>query len=66
VTARLNVNVNDETAVALRSLAAKQGTTVTEVVRRAVSVHRFLSDAQKRGDRIQLTDGRTTTLVVIL
>lgn len=56
---RLNVNLNDDTARALRDLAAEQGTTVTEIVRRAVSVYKFFDDARDEGKSIQLVDRST-------
>lgn len=49
---RLNININDETASALRELAKERGTSVTDIVRRAVSVYAYveeqLSDADKQ------------------
>ena len=51
---RLSVNINDETANALREIAKDEGTTVTEVVRRAVSVYKFFDDARDEGKTIQL------------
>ena len=44
MTTRLNVNINDETEAALNELAARRQTTVTEIVRRAVSVYKFVED----------------------
>ena len=51
---RLRVNINDETAAALRNLAKEEDTTVTEMVRRAVSVYKFFDDARDEGKTIQL------------
>jgi hypothetical protein len=51
MTTRLNVNINDETQAALEDLAARRQTTVTEVVRRAVSVYKFISDEVTDGDK---------------
>lgn len=56
MTTRLSVNINDETADALRQLAEEDGTTITEVVRRAVSVYKFFDDAKDAGKTIQLID----------
>lgn len=67
MTTRLNVNVNDATAAALRDLAAEEGTTVTEIVRRAVSVYKFFDDARDQNKTIQLVDedeGVTTIQMV--
>ena len=54
MTTRLSININDETAQALRELADESGTTVTEVVRRAVSVYKFFDDARDEVKTIQL------------
>lgn len=53
---RLSVNINDDTAAALRSLAEEDGVTITEVVRRAVSVYKFFDEAKEAGKTIQLVD----------
>lgn len=44
MTTRLNVNINDETAAALKDLAERRQTTVTEIVRRSVSTYKFIED----------------------
>ena len=51
MTTRLNVNINDETAAALQELASRRQTTVTEVVRRAVSIYKFIEDEVMDGDK---------------
>jgi hypothetical protein len=51
MTTRLNVNINDETAAALRELADRRQTTVTEIVRRAVSVYKFVEDEVVDGNK---------------
>lgn len=57
MTTRLSVNINDETAVALKSLAARRDTSVTEVVRRAVAVYKFMEDEVALGGKsLQLVD----------
>lgn len=48
---RLSVNINDETAAALKQMADRRQTTVTEVVRRAVSVYKFIEDEVVDGDK---------------
>ena len=64
---RLNVNINDETAAALRQLAEDEGTTVTEIVRRAVSVYKFFEDARDEGQSIQLVtkDEKVTSIQLV-
>jgi predicted transcriptional regulator len=56
MTQRLSVNINDETAAALDELARKRQTTVTEIVRRAISVYKFIEDETESGKRLQLVD----------
>ena len=41
---RLSVNINDETARALKELAERRETSVTDIIRRAVSVYKFVED----------------------
>lgn len=53
---RLNVNLNKETAAALRELADEQGISFTEAVRRAISVYKYVSDEQSQGRKIQTMD----------
>ena len=65
---RLHVNVNDETAAALRGLAAKRQTSVTEIVRRAVSVYKFVEDEVVDGDKtlkLVRPDGAETVVTVL-
>jgi predicted transcriptional regulator len=56
MTQRLSVNINDETAAALNQLAQDRQTTVTEVVRRAISVYKFIEDQINDGKQLQLAD----------
>ena len=54
VTTRLGVNINDETAAALNDLAARRQVTVTETVRRAVSVYKFIEDQVRDGKELRI------------
>ena len=68
MTTRLNVNINDETAAALRELAARRETTVTEIVRRAVSVYKFVEDEVvdgKKSLKLVSRDGQETVVSVL-
>ena len=56
MTQRLSVNINDETAAALEQLARIRQTTVTKIVRRAVSVYKFIEDETAKGKTLQLAD----------
>jgi len=42
MSARLNVNINDESKVALEQAAEKEGHSITEIVRRMIAVYTFL------------------------
>jgi hypothetical protein len=46
---RLNVNVDQETADAIRSIMEAGGVSATEAVRRAIVVTHYISEEQKRG-----------------
>ncbi|MGL5829447.1 MAG: ribbon-helix-helix protein, CopG family [Angustibacter sp.] len=61
---RLSVNINDETEAALKELAAKKGTTVTEIVRRAVSVYKFVDEQTGDGQKTLQLVGRASDDVV--
>jgi len=49
---RLSVNVALDVADAIDVLAKRHGTTVTDVIRRAVSVYKFIDDETVNGGRI--------------
>lgn len=53
---RLNVNLNQETADALKEVAAKESISLTEAVRRAIALLKFVEEEQSRGRRIQTMD----------
>lgn len=66
---RLNVNLTDESAAALKEIAAKRELTVTEAVRRAITWYKFIDDEVVEGKRrIQLVDkddSRVTDVAVL-
>jgi len=65
--ARLSVNMDEITAGTLRDLMRRDGTTATEIVRRAIGVYRHLCDAQDIGQTIQtVTRNGAVTEVEIL
>lgn len=53
---RLNVNLNAETARALREIANDREISYTEAVRRAISVYNFIEAEVKNGRHIQTAD----------
>lgn len=64
---KLNININDETEAALKELAARRGITVTETVRRAVSVYKFIEDEKDAGGKLQVIHegGESTTVAIV-
>lgn len=65
---RLSVNMNAETAAALKYLAARQGVSQTEIIRRAVALMKFIDDEQRLGRKLQTTDSNdhnTRELVLV-
>lgn len=59
---RLNVNLNQETADALRLVAEQRGISFTEAVRRAISVYKFVEDELAEGHRVQAVDADSGTV----
>jgi len=53
---RLNVNINAETAEALKALAEAKGISVTEAIRRAISVYKFVEDEVQIGRKVRTMD----------
>jgi predicted transcriptional regulator len=56
---KLSVNLSKEVLGALRELAEREGVTMTEVLRRAISTQAFIQDAQREGKAILLRDPAT-------
>lgn len=65
---RLSVNLNTETAGALKDMAGAKNLTYTETVRRAISVYKFLLDESTAGReiRVQDKDGQNPREVLFL
>lgn len=55
-TVRLSVNLNAETATALRALADGHGITLTEALRRAIGIYKFVSDEVRAGNQVQTVE----------
>ncbi len=64
---RLNVNLNQETADALKEIADDAGISLTEAVRRAISVYKFVDDEIESGNRVQTVNpnGEVRQLVLM-
>lgn len=62
---RLQIKISRDVAEALKGLSDKHGTTVTQEVRRAVSLWKYLDDAHTSGDTLLLAkDGRYREIVL--
>lgn len=66
MTTRMNININEETAKALKAEAAIADTTITEIVRRAVSVYEYAARAQREGHELQLQERSGDTIRLVL
>jgi predicted transcriptional regulator len=66
MTTRLNVNINDECASALRKMAERNETTVTEIVRRAISVFDYVDRAARDGKTVQIIGPDDVTTLAII
>lgn len=65
---RLNINMNEETAAALLELSQRKQISITEAVRRAVSIAKFFEDELAEGRKIQTmrADGGEKRDVVLM
>lgn len=61
---RLHVNLNRQTAEALRDIAERKEISVTEVIRQAVGTLKWVEEVHARGGLVEVTepDGRKVTL----
>lgn len=55
---QLRVNLNRETADALKQMSDSSGESITEVIRRSIALHKFVKDAQESGKMILTRDLR--------
>jgi hypothetical protein len=63
---RLSINLNAETADALRKIAARRGISYTEAVRRAIAVYTFIDDEVQGGAKIATVRGDDYRELVLL
>jgi hypothetical protein len=66
VVTRLNINVSDETAQLLKEMADHGETSVTEIVRRAVAVYKYIEEGARQGKDIQIVGSNDVTTVAIV
>lgn len=55
---RLSVNLNLETAAALREFADRRGLSFTESIRRVISIASYLENEISEGRKVQVVDER--------
>lgn len=62
----LRINLNDETAITIKTLAEENDTSVTDIVHRAVSVYNFFVIQQRKGKKIIILGKKITRIVKII
>jgi hypothetical protein len=64
---RLSVNLSPDTAAALRELADRRKISITDAVRRAIAVWKFMEDEIAAGNRVVVTepDGKKREIVLL-
>lgn len=60
-TSRLSFNLSDELIETLRQMADRNDTTMTEVLKRAIAVQKFLDDQKSQGNTILVEDPEART-----
>lgn len=63
---RLSVNLNPEVADELKAYARRKGVSVTEAVRRAITVLAFVDETQRRGASLNVEEDGTLKEVLFL
>jgi len=63
---RLSINISEDTALALKTLANEHETSVTDIVRRAVAVYDYIETQTKDDKRLQLVDKNNHVTTVAL
>jgi predicted transcriptional regulator len=62
---RLSVNISNDTARVLRDLAERNETSVTDIIRRAVSVYKLVEDEVAEGKTVQIVDREENEVVTL-
>ncbi len=63
---RLSVNLSIETAEVFKSLIDRKGLSITEGIRRAIAVWKFLEDEKSRGNEIAVIEPDNSVRKVVL
>ena len=65
-TVRLSVNLSPESAETFRALIKRKGLTITEGIRRAIAVWKFVEDETQRGNQIAVIERDDSIRKVVL
>jgi hypothetical protein len=65
-TVRLSVNLSAESAENFRTLIKRKGLTITEGIRRAIAVWKFVEDETQRGNQIAVIERDESVRKVVL
>lgn len=62
---KMSVTLSEDVVKAIRVLAHRRGTTMTEVIRQAIGTEKFLDDAQAAGGKVLVEDkkGRVRQII---
>ncbi|OHV27753.1 MULTISPECIES: ribbon-helix-helix protein, CopG family [Pseudofrankia] len=63
---RLSVNINQESAAALKEITERRGISNTEAIRRAIAIYKLIEEETANGNKIQIKDGKTVREIVML
>lgn len=55
-TQKVTVNLSSEVVDVLKELARRDGSNMTEALKRAIAVQKFLSDEQAKGKKVMIED----------
>jgi predicted DNA-binding protein len=64
-TYKTSVNLPQVSVDALKELAEKSGSSMAEVLRRAISTEKFLNDTVEKGGKILIDDGKSQKQLLI-
>jgi hypothetical protein len=63
---RLSINLAPDVAQALRTMAQRQGVSITEAVRRAISTEKFFRDEAEKGSKVLVEDTNKNIRQILL
>jgi predicted DNA-binding protein len=63
---RLSINLSTETAETLKALAERKGVTITEGIRRAIIIWKFMEDEISQGNQIAVIQKDETIRKVLM